>query len=211
MRVAAVEVFIVVAASLLAACAVSETRSVVSTADIPAAKYARVAVFIENLDEAERPIAEGLVVSALKGAGVDAVSGNNFLKRRDPNLTETAKALLVQKEFDALLYVKVVDKGVSEERIEQAWFDGKMVHYNIGILTVANNVTDPYVIKPDGSVYRAMLVLKTQSELQDTKSAKVVWSGETVSSGYAKASNMTLLFDQASKQIIEKMRTDSAV
>lgn len=198
--------------ALLAGCASSETRSLVSAADLPASRYSRVAVFIENVDEPERAVAEQIVLSALNNAGVKAVSGHDFLRQQAPKLTEQQKARLAQKEFEALLYVTVVERGQGEQRVENAWFDGNMIQFNLlGIATVGHNVTDGYIIKSDGSVYHPMLVLKTQSQLQDTKSAKVVWQGETISSGHANASNMNLLFTHASQQMIEKMRTDSAV
>lgn len=43
---------------LFAGCAASETRSLVSKEDIPANKYQKVAVFIENLDGADHAAEE---------------------------------------------------------------------------------------------------------------------------------------------------------
>jgi len=202
--------FIIVFALLLAGCAASETRSLVSTDDIPASKYKKLAVFIENLDDAERPGAEQIVRATLQNAGVNAVSGSDVFKGRG-KLSEKAKASIVQKEFDAVLYLTVVEKGMVEELIPNAFFDGQMVQYNLGIMTVGHNLTDLHVIKPDGSVYEQKLTLKTKVDLQDTKSAKAVWASETISSGPTKTTNMAGLFNQATNQIVAKMREDSAI
>jgi hypothetical protein len=197
--------------SLLAGCAASETRSLVNKDDIPASKYKKVAIFIENLDEAERPAAEKIVVAALQNAGVNAASGPDIFKGRGTKLSEKAKASIVQKEFDAIIYLTVVEKGLVEELIPNAFFDGQMVQYNLGIMTVGHDLTDMYIIKSDGSVYQPMLALKTKVDMQDTKSAKPVWTSETISSGHAKTTNMPALFTQASNQIVAKMREDSTI
>jgi hypothetical protein len=195
---------------LLAGCASSETRSLVSKDDIPASKYKKLAVFIENLDDAERPAAEQIVCSTLQNAGVNAVSGPDVFKGRG-KLSEKVKASIVQKEFDAVLYLTVIEKGAVEELVPNAFFDGQMIQYNMGIVTVGHNLTDMYVIHPDGSVYQPMLALKIKVDIQDTKSAKEVWSSETISSGNAKTTTMPALFTQASNQIVAKMREDSAI
>lgn len=197
-------------ALLLAACAASETRSLVSSGDIPASKYKKVAVFIENLEDSERPAAEQIVVTTLRNAGVNAVSGPDVFKKRG-KLSEQIKASIVQKEFDAVLYLTVIEKGPVDEMVPNAFFDGQMINYDFGIMAVGHNVTDMYTIGQDGRVYKPMLALKTKVDVQDTKSAKNVWTSETISSGHAKTTNMRTLFDQASKQIVAKMREDSAI
>ena len=196
----------------LVGCASSETRSLVSKEDLPASKYKKLAVFIENLEEPERKGAEQIVLGALQNSGVNAVSGFDAYKRRGAALTEKAKATILQKEFDSVMYVKVVQKGQTEELIPNAYFDGQMVQINIlGIASVGHNVTDLYIIKPDGSVYQSMLILKTNADLQDTQTAKQVWTSETISSGNAKTTNMAALFNQAAQQIVTKMREASAI
>ena len=181
-----------------------------SKGDIPASKYKKLAIFIENLDDAERPAAEQIVEATLQNAGVNAVSGPDVFKGRG-KLSEKAKASIVQNEFDAVLYLTVVEKGVVEEPVPNAFFDGQMIQYNLGIVTVGHNLTDMYVIHPDGSVYQPTLALKLKVDIQDTKSAKEVWSSETISSGNAKTTTMPGLFTQASNQIVAKMREDSAI
>lgn len=194
----------------LLGCASSETRSVVSKDDIPASKYRKVALFIENLDEADRSAAEKIVVTTLQNAGVSTVSGPDVFKGRT-GLSEKAKASIVQKQFDAVIYLTVEQRGVIEELIPNAFFDGQMIQHNLGILTVGHDMTDLHVIKPDGSVYEQKLTLKTKVDLQDTKSAKTVWISETISSGPTKTTSMAALFNQAANQIVAKMREDSAI
>jgi hypothetical protein len=201
---------ILLAACCLLGCASSETRSVVSKDDIPVSKYKKVALFIENLDEADRSAAEKTVVSTLQNAGVNAVSGSDVFKGRG-ELSEKAKASIVQKQFDAVLYLTVEQRGIIEELIPNAFFDGQMIQYNLGILTVGHDMTDLHVIRSDGSVYEQKLTLKTKVDLQDTKSAKTVWISETISSGSTKTTNMATLFNQAANQIVAKMREDSTI
>jgi hypothetical protein len=201
---------ILLIAVCVSGCASSETRSIVSKDDIPATKYKKVALFIENLDEPERSAAERTVVSTLQNAGVNAVGGPDVFKGRGA-LSEQAKANIVQKQFDAVLYLTVEQRGVIEELIPNAFFDGQVIQYNLGIVTVGHNITDLHVIKPDGSVYEQKLTLKTKVDLQDAKSAKTVWISETISSGPTKTTNMAALFSQAANQIVAKMREDSTI
>ena len=196
---------------LLAGCAASETRSLVSRDDIPASKYKKIAVFIENLDDAERPAAENIVVSTFQNAGVNAESGSAVFNGRS-NLSEKAKAAVVQNEFDAVLYLTIVEKGVVEELIPNAFFDGQMVQFNIlGLATVGHSATNLYSIHPDGTVYQSILALKTAAAIQDTQTNKQVWTSETVSTGPTITTNMPALFTQASNQIVAKMRADNAI
>ena len=208
---------------LLAGCASSETRSVVSKEDLPGSRYQRLAVFIENLDEGESALAEQVVVSALQGAGIHAVDGPGLLRSRGTKLSEKDKARIVQKEFDAVLYLTVLDKGLAEELVPNAQHDGESITFSNSLFgafglvnaTFVTNITTPtnerFVLKDDGTVYARKLVLKTRADLQDTKSAKPIWSSETISSGDAGLSNMNLLFSQAAQQIIEKMRADGVI
>lgn len=209
-------------ACALAACSAIETRSIVSTEDLPTSKYRKIALFIENLDDAERPMAEQILISTLQNSGVNAVSGQQIFHERG-NLSEKAKASLVQKEFDAVLYVSVLEKGVSEHFLPNASHDGQRITFSNSLNAVVMNfgaaftydvsAVDPrtYSLKPDGTVYEQQLVLKTRADLQDTKSAKQVWTAETVASSKPPFVEMPQLFVQASKQIADKLRTDGAI
>jgi hypothetical protein len=198
-------------ALLLVGCTTAETRSVVSKEDIPDTKYNKVVVFIENLEDNERLPAENIVVSTLQAAGLNAISSTNFFNDAG-KLSEQQKARLVQKEFDAVLYLKVLEKGVFEELVpELRNSDGALV-YSVPGFTFATDIgTGLYDLKPDGSVYKQLYGLKTQVDLQDTKSAKQVWTSETVATGEAHTSNMSMLFTQASNQIVAKLREDHAI
>lgn len=203
-------IFILTWLALVAACASSETRSLVSKDDIPASKYQNVAVFVENLDGGERSKAEQIIVSALKNAGVNATSGLDAFKGRG-TLSDKAKADLIQRQFDAVLYLTVLENAVVEERVPNAFFDGQNIQYNMGIVTVSHNVTGLYDVQSDGSVYQPILALKTKADVQDTKSAKQVWTSETISTGNAKTTSMSALLVQASNQIVAKLQEDSAI
>lgn len=209
--------FILGLALLLVRCTSAETRSLVSKEDIPETKYKKLVVFIENLDDSERSPAEQIVVSALQTAGVTAVSAPDFFKERG-QLSEQQKSRLVQREFDAVLYFKVVEKGVFEEIVPDVTNNGgELVYAKQWIPGVFGTVfstdvgADLYDLKPDGSVYKKMFGLKAQVDLQDTKSAKEVWTSETVATGESHTTNMSLLFTQASNQIVSKMREDHAI
>ena len=196
-------------AMILAACS-SETRSLVSSADIPVAKYNQVALFIEHIDSSLRTDAEEAAVSAFRNAGIQVVDGNRFLSEQSVS-TEKAKASVVQKQFDAVLYITILQSGKTEVQKQGAHFDGQAIRFQDNpLIAVCGEALQDYIIKPDGSVYRSLLALKTKAELQDTKSAKLVWTSETV--GYDAFSNVTSrLFRHAVDQIIEKMRSDKAI
>jgi hypothetical protein len=203
---------------LLAGCAgaVSETRSLVSKNDLSASKYHRVAVFIENLGDSERAAAEQIVVSTLQNVGVNAANGPDVLDGRGA-LTENEKASIVQREFDAVLYMAVLEKGVVEELVPGASHNNGYVVFHRDIVpgfgaSFATDIgTDGYILKPDGSVYKPILALKIKVDLQDTKTAKEVWTSETIASGDAKDSSMNDMFGRATQQITEKMRVDGAI
>lgn len=197
--------------SLGAGCVASETRSVSNPSDIPAGKYRKVALFIENLDESERALAEQIVISALQSVGIPAISSSNLFRNRGPINPNTQASIIRKEGFDAVLYVTVLEKGAAEERVPNAYYDGNMVNVSMGFVTVGHSLTDLYVVKSDGSVYHPMLAMKTRSELQDVKSAKNVWAAETVATGHARTTNMSALFTQASQQITEKLRADQAI
>ena len=70
-------------------CAASETRSIVGKDDLPASTYKKVAVLIENLDEAEPSAAEQIVVAAPQRAGIDAIGGPDVPPPAPPLFLET--------------------------------------------------------------------------------------------------------------------------
>jgi hypothetical protein len=209
--------FAVAIALLLVRCTAVETNSIASKEDIPEAKYRKFVVYIENLDDNERPQAEQIVISALQTAGLRAVSAPDYFKDRG-KLNEQQKAQLVQNDFDAVLYLKVVEKGVFEEIVPDVTHQGDVLVYSKQLIpgifgaSLATDIgTNLYDLKPDGSVYKQMFGLKTQVDLQDTKSAKNVWTSVTAASGEVHVTNISILFTQASNQIISKMREDHAI
>jgi hypothetical protein len=217
-------------AVLLAGCAarseIAETRSLVSAT--PSTKYRTVAVFIENSEGEERQVIEQNVIAVLNHAEYEAKSGSEIFAAMGA-LNKQEKTNRIQKSFDAVLYVNVVQQGLTEERLEDLYYDGQ------GILVRTNGVawfsvsptSGDYIIKPNGTVFKPVLAVKLRSDLQDTKTNAQVWSAETIVTGElgtgvgdlrignrAKTwnfSDMAPLFDKASKQIVEKMRTDSAI
>jgi hypothetical protein len=207
---------LVAALLFVAGCATSETKSLVSRADLPASKYRNVAVFIENLEENEKRAAEDVVASSLQKAGINARSERVIFSGRGA-ISDQGKASIIQREFDAALFLKVAQKGVIEELVPGAFHDGESIsfNHNVGAVVSMNfttNVgTNMYVLKPDGSVYKPVLSLKTTVELQDAKTAKLVWTSETIASGDARVSNMGTLFQKAAEQTVEKLRADGAI
>lgn len=203
---------IVMVSAVLAACGSSETRSLVSTQDIPASKYRKVILFIENTTPQEQREAERVFVAALKQRGINSTGSAEFFAT-NPKLSDAAKAALVRKHgFDAAMYVAVLEKNVVEERVPNTWHDGQMIHSSIfGLITVSHDIAGSYIPKQDGSVYQPLLALKLKAELQDVNSGKHVWVAETVATGPAAANNMSLLFTQASNQVADKLRTDQAI
>ena len=174
---------------LLAGCAVSETRSIVDKEHLPATKYQKVALFIEGVDEPERTAAEQIVLSTFQSAGLNTESALAFFAKRG-QLSDQAKASIIQKQFDAVLYLKVVQKGIAEELVPNARSDGQYIVYKLGIVNFGAEIPEGLIIKPDGSVYKPSLALHTTVDFQDTKTAQQVWTSETVSSGSPQLINM---------------------
>jgi hypothetical protein len=202
---------------LLAGCAASseiaETRSIISAT--PSTKYRTVAVFIENSEGEERQLIEQDVIAALSYGEIEAKSGAEaFAAMGEVNKQE--KTNRIQKSFDAVLYVNVVQQGLTEERMENLLYDGQnFIFQTSGFRWTSVPASNDYIVKPNGTVFKPTLAIKLRSDLQDTKTNAQVWSAETiVTSDGAKnwnASDISPLFDKASKQLVEKMRTDSAI
>lgn len=196
----------------------SETRSLV--ADLPAEHYRSIAVFVENFDEIDRLPAEQAIIGSLGSFGVRAVSGPALFEGR--HLDDQSKAKLVQKDFDAVLYVSTGGKVASEQKMENLVYNGQDVIYVAGGIPWYPLKTQHYIIKADGSVYKPVIANKLKSDLQDTKTNIQVWSSETIVTGdadqYGNPSGMTgtpvdystMLLD-AAKQIAIKMREDHVI
>jgi hypothetical protein len=211
-------IYIAVGLSLASCGATSNLQSSVSNADIPGGKYKKMAVFIEGEDAAERRNAEESMISALRSAGVNAVSGEGLLALKK-NASNAEKVRLVRSQgTDALLYVKVLRS--TEALISNARWDQGRILITDDDGTVTEHPTFGYTVKPDGRVYQKHEALSTSAELQDVNSAKLVWAG---SGGTGQQTTLLIMgvpvgaqsndsvVAQASKDIVSKMRADGAI
>lgn len=224
-------VAILLCVCLLAACANSETRSTVSKSDLPGTKYQRIAVFVEDSNPAGPAPSPGLAVSngtisflipaptgsatdaeieqkivtGLKGSGIASSSGPALFQGQ--KLTDQAKASIIQKNFDAVLYVTVLTNGMREIPAEGASFDGQNIVYQTGVVTPLDQAeAGGMSVKADGSVWRTIPTFQAKCDLQDTKTNKIVWSSETIATG-----GTPVLLSKASEQIVGQLRTDGAI
>lgn len=214
-----------ISALLLTACVstseTSETRSLVSTADVPSSKYKNIAVFVENLLGEERSVAEQQLVLALRDVGVNAKSGPEFLRQKRI-VDEQAKGPALQNNFDGLLFVSVVEKGTFGQVVPNVSHDGTSVTYRSGVeflgirnffgsITLPAEIDQTLTLNDDGTATKENLALKLKIEIQDTKSAKIVWRAETIASGLKATTDLAHLYGVASKQIVTKIREDHAI
>lgn len=214
-------------AFLLAGCATSETRSTFDAADVSPGGYRKIVVLLENavdvptetvLVQIWGPIAvpvpapgqpykkaeiEEGVLSDLRSAGVDSASGEQLFAGK--GLEAKSKAQLIQKNFDAVLYVNVLANGQREQRVEGASHNGYYITID-GETRQIDEYDSKYELKPDGSVWSRIPTLHVKSDLQDTKTNKQVWTSETIATGGTVA-----LLKQVSRQIVEKMRADRVI
>lgn len=196
---------------LLAGCVTAETRSIVSPQDLPQSRYRKLAIFVEGLTEAEQFAGEGVLVAGLRNKGINAIASYDLFMGQG-ELTPAEKGDLVRKQdCDGVLYVSISHRAVEEQIIENAWFDGGLIRYRLGPLSYGHSFTDGYIIKSDGRVAKSVMVLGTKSELQDTTTAKTVWEAVTSASGDPRTSSVTKLFQEASQQMVDKMRKDRAI
>jgi hypothetical protein len=214
---------------VLTGCADSETRSIVSSSDLSGNKYRRIAVFVENSDPAKPRASpsfaanngalilfipaptgsstdteiEQKITSALDGAGVKASNGPALFSGQ--KLNNQAKAAILQKGFDAVLYVAVLTNGMREEQVAGASHNGQFVKFaNWEPEPIENYAGFDY--RPDGTVWHSVPTFQAKCDLQDTKSNKVVWSSETIATG-----GTAVLLSRASEQVVAKMRSDGAI
>lgn len=216
---------------ILVGCADSETRSIVSSSDLSGNKYRRIAVFVEGSDPARaRPSAgvnaadgavtfslfiptpsgsasmaeiEQKIVSALDSAGVKASSGPALFSGQA--LSNQAKAAILQKRFDAVLYVAVLTNGMREEQVADASHDGQFVKFGAFQPEPIENYGS-FDYKPDGTVWHDVPTFQAKCDLQDTKINKIVWSSETIATG-----GTAVLLSRASDEIAAKMHSDGAI
>jgi hypothetical protein len=218
-------------AALVAGCASSETRSAVSTSDLPATKYQRVAVFVEYPNPVGPTLSPGVavangavaltisgpsgsatdaeieqkIVAALKSVGIDSSTGLALFQGQ--KLSDQAKASIIQKNFDAVLYVTVLTNGMRERPEPGAYFDGRNVVYSTGVVVPIGQAQGAGIsVKADGSVWGQVPTFQAKCDLQDTKTNKIVWSSETIATG-----GTLVLLSQASDQIVRQLRADGAI
>jgi hypothetical protein len=204
---------------LLVGCAVSETRSIVAASDIPASRYKSIAIFVENLEETEQSALEHSLASQLRDAGAIVEDGNAILSQQGTTLSDADKARLIQARFDAVLYVNAVEKGPGERQLPNLFHDNQYIYAKNGagstVVGEINDLTDiHYNLYSDGTISEPVVVLKTKSDFQDTKSAKQVWTGETIA--YAKNAfglnaTMGVLTTDVAKQIAQQLKADKAI
>lgn len=230
MRISLVWSALATMALVLASCASSETRSLVSKSDLPTTRYHKIVVFLEEPNptapstpasagfangqlvitlpsdgpSASRAEMEQKILAALTDSGIAAKSGSALFKGK--RISAQEKARVVQKEFDAILYVTILANGMRERLVEGAFHDGRMISIHGEVKEIDVYVNNAYELKADGTVYERVPTLHIKAELQDTKTAKLVWASETIATG-----GTLVLADKAIKQIAEKMRADGAI
>ena len=214
---------------VLTGCADSETRSIVSS-ELPLGKYHRIAVFIENSNPAQprgspsiqasngaffliipspNPSSTGTeieqkIVAALDTQGVKAGSGPAMFGGR--SLSDEAKANIIQKNFDAVLYVTVLTNGYTEERVAGASHNGQLIQFAGLSPEPITEYHDKLILKPDGTVWHNVPTFQAKCDLQDTRTNKVVWSSETIATG-----GTLVVLSRAADQIVSKLRTDGVI
>jgi hypothetical protein len=218
-------------ALLLAGCADSETRSIVSKTDLLPNGYHKILVFVEDSDptphSGQTPsinVANGQItlfipeggqsgsaaeieqklLSSLGSAGVAASGGSTFFKEQ--KLTEQAKATEVQKVFDAVLYVTILVNGMREQMVAGASQDGQFISIYGETRPIDDYDKMKYTFKEDGTVYQNVPTLQTKSDLQDTKTNKQVWSAETIGTG-----GTLVLASSVSDQIVKSLHENGAI
>jgi len=209
-------------ALLLNACAAAEsvgveTRSIVSAADLPGSRYRNIVVFVQDANENVKADAERVVALALHDAGANAQPEAVVFK--NATLTAQQKAQTVQREFDAVLYVNIGQSGSAQQPLNNVKHDAEYVYYvnQIGVATftrataISDDTSKSLILEPDGSVDQAMLALDVEADLQDAKSAKGVWTSQTIASAPINLTDMASLFGQAAQKIVLKMKADGVI
>jgi hypothetical protein len=207
---------------VLAGCATVETgtTTTVSSADIPGSKYRNLAVFVENVDDAERLSMERMVVSAVRDGGAQAQSSlEAFGYHRDLDGNQMATIIRDQK-FDAALYVTVTQKALLLEPAPDAsampdgaggWNVCKSSSSGSFTANFCFAMPAWFTVTSDGQLARLVVTYAAKAELQDVVSAKVVWTANTSASARGGPLNMRSLVNQASAQLVEKLRADHAI
>lgn len=208
-------VWILIGVALISGCVSADTNSTLSREDVRAGGYRRVLVFLENVSDEERAAAEKSITSAFAATGVQAKSGAVLF--RGSKLSEQRKTEIVQRDFDAVLYINVQSRAPSIQ-VPLAKVDGNVVHIPTPFGDTITRPAENYVIASDGGVYRTV-DLQSRAELQDTKSAKVVWAsnvntaaGHTMVSGGRQVVGGTLgQLEEVARQLVTRMRSDQII
>jgi hypothetical protein len=190
--------------------------SAVSSADIPAPKYRKIVVFVENMDDADRLTMEEIIASAVQSSGVQAQpSLEAFSYHRKLDGAQMASIIQEQK-FDATLYVTVTQKALLLEPARDVFpmsdgAGGWMVCKGDASTHFCFSMPSWYTVTSSGQLARLVLTFAAKAELQDVTSAKEVWTADTSASARDGPANMGSLVSQASAQLVQKMRADHVI
>jgi len=212
-------------ALLLGCAAVTETQSVISSDDIPESKYKKIFVVVQNFEEADRSKAEDSLLHELRDIGITGISSDDaFVDGR--NFTDIQKMKYIQENYEAVLYVRLVQIGVAEKQGDNASHNGEMVTFyghfsgfngflethsvtSLGVESII--IKQNYILKPDGTVYEAGRAIQLNSEMQDTKTNKRVWVADTSSFVKRTDETTTSLFRNAAQDLVKKLKVDEAI
>ena len=145
------------------------------------------------------------MLSDLERNGIAAKAGSAIFGGR--TLSNQEKASILQKGFDAVLYVAVLSNGMREEQVAGASHDGRYIKF-IGLSPepIDQYTLSSFKLKPDGSVWQDVPTFQAKCDVQDTTSNKTVWSSETIATG-----GTAVLLSRASSQIVDKMKADGVI
>lgn len=189
--------------------------SIVSTSNIAHNRYHNIVVFIENTGH----MREDTLADALKQVGVNAEPEIVLFDDSPKNYSNIKKGKIIRNHhFDASLYVTVLRDGLIEQPAPNIWYDGKLFHGRKTFLGghgfvqwQASGSLLPYIVNSEGKVVRPIQILTTNSELQDTSSAKIVWSAHTSISVPNKSEQIQPLFEDVARSIVQKLRSDHVI
>lgn len=205
--------------ALLGGCAeiVSNTASSVSASDIKPGKYKKIAIFVENTEDADRINFEVAAASSLQRAGLEGKSSFELFNYSKLRFNPDQQAQMVRdNNFDSALYVTVAQKALLQEPVAvestMVLGDQRLICRRNAIGQICSSPASTSFFGPDGRLFRQVVTLLLKAELQDIVSGKQVWTAETsISFEGNNFGAIATLFDRAMRELSARMRIDGVI
>jgi len=193
-------VLLLILSTLVVGCVTTNTESVINP-DFQGDYYQRILVAAFLSDIGSQKTVENQVVEKLQAYGIKAVPSYTFFFRGD-ELTDKQKIKKIQSAgFDAILTIKFTDSYTTDVYVPQNTYTSSNVY---GTPYGFNYKQSTY---QSGGYYLSQPNFKINSQLQETKKYRVVWTSDSDSHG-CEICDFSRIMGSFADSVVTKMADD---